>query len=127
MGHVSDKRVHTRYVVDVAVEVESPDGKVVSGRSRNISRGGLCLDVDDVVDSGDDVDVRIALIFHDQHVSEPLGLPARVVWCTPLGKLHQVGCKFAALAPEEAAYLDLFLSYIDAAPTPGAPDSHDTD
>lgn len=97
---------------------------MVSGRSRNISRGGLCLEVGDAVAAGDLVDVRISLIFHDQHISEPLGLPARVVWCTPLGDVHQVGCKFAVLGHEETAYLDLFLSYIDAAPRPERADDY---
>jgi Tfp pilus assembly protein PilZ len=112
------ERAHPRFVVDVMVEIATPAGAPLSGRTRNVSRGGLCVELGEAVAPGQEVEIRMALLFEDDEMSEPLGLPARVVWCTPLGRVYQIGGQFRALSRHQAAYLDLFLSYIDAARAP---------
>ena len=82
------------------------------GRTKNLSRGGLCADVAEPIPTGIDVDVGIALVFDDA-VSEELRLPARVAWCTPLDEGHQVGVSFRPLDAEHAEYLAVFLRYLD--------------
>jgi hypothetical protein len=110
-----EAREHPRYVVDALVEIAT-ETTLTIGRSLNLSRGGLCLELDEPIASGTWVEVRIALIYQDEERSEPLALPARIVWCTPLGAGYQVGVQFRRLSFHQSAYLDLFLSYIDASP-----------
>lgn len=90
------------------------------GRTRNVSRGGLCLDLGEALVTGEDVAIAIALVFQDDQYSEQLGLPARIVWCTPIDDIHQVGAQFSRLSARQVAYLELFLRSIKAAPRAAA-------
>src|SRR5262245_10082837 len=93
-GLVSSKeRQHPRFAADVAVAF-FVGKRVVAGRTRNVSRGGLCADSDEAVELGNDVDIAITLLFDDNSKSEPLRLPARVVWCTQVDGAFQVGVSF---------------------------------
>jgi hypothetical protein len=95
-----------------------------TGRTTNVSRGGLSALVDHPVERGALVRVSIILVFSPDSFSEPLDLPARVVWATTLGATqHQLGVSFTQLSPAEHGYLDMFLRYLeqDAA----SPDSGD--
>jgi Tfp pilus assembly protein PilZ len=118
----AEAREHPRFVMDAAVEIATADGEAMFGRTRNLSRGGLCVEIDSPLRVGSSVEVRIALVFQDEQRSEPLPLPSRIVWCTPLGAAHQIGVQFLRLSFYQAANLDLFLSYIDASPSPDAGD-----
>ena len=121
----ADKRVFPRFAVQMDVELETRDGRLHRGTSRNLSRGGLCLEVADAIATGEDVEVRVTLMFDDQQTSEPLELPARVVWCTPFGSTHQVGTQFRPLSPDRITYLDMFLRLLEqqsAAAVGGAAD-----
>lgn len=109
-------------MVDAAVEIATAEGEAMFGCTRNLSRGGLCVEIDSPLEVGASVEVRIALVFQDEQRSEPLPLPSRIVWCTPLGTTHQIGVQFLRLSFYQAANLDLFLSYIDASPGLGAGD-----
>ena len=108
-----DQRLFPRYAVEATVELITRSGEVVAGAARNVSRGGLCLETGAPVPTGADLDVRITLVFEEEHTSEPLRLPARVVWCTPLEGGHQVGTQFRPLTSEQSTYLDMFLRYLD--------------
>jgi len=112
------ERGHPRFVVDAVVEVAGGSGALLRGRTRNISRGGLCVELGQPLAPGEEVELRIALLFQDRRQTEALALPARIVWCTPLGDSCQVGSQFRQLSVEQAAYLDVFLGYIDASPQP---------
>ena len=83
------------------------------GRTKNLSRGGLCADLADSIPAGIDVDVGIILMFADDTQSEQLKLPARVAWCTPLDNGFQVGIAFRPLGAQHAQYLDVLLRYLD--------------
>jgi hypothetical protein len=115
-GPPRDDREHPRVVTDALVEVVTAGGPLLAGRTRNLSRGGLCVELTGPVEPGAEVEIRITLVFHDDHRSETLGLTARVVWCTPLGDCYQVGSQFGRLSFDEAVYLNMFLSYMDASP-----------
>ncbi|HLU67807.1 MAG TPA: PilZ domain-containing protein [Kofleriaceae bacterium] len=108
-----DQRIFPRYAVEAHVELVASSGDVISGVSRNLSRGGLCLESGEEVPAGEEVDVRITLVFDVDRTSEPLRLPARVVWCTPLGDAHQIGTQFRPLTFEQSTYLDMFLRYLE--------------
>ena len=110
----ADKRLFPRFACQLAVELEIPDGRVVTGQSKNLSRGGLCLETAEPVPAGAEVTVRVTLVFDEESSSEPLDLPAQIVWCTPFGgHAHQVGTQFRLLSSERLTYLDMFLRYLE--------------
>lgn len=115
----ADKRHSPRFAVRVAVELETKAGQRLAGQSRNLSRGGVCLETADMIAAGEEVTVRITLVFDEERSSEPLELPARVVWCTPFGdQAHQVGTQFHPLSSEHTTYLDMFLRYLEQQASP---------
>jgi Tfp pilus assembly protein PilZ len=118
----ADKRVFPRFACQLTVELETGAGRVHPGMSRNLSRGGICLDTVDALSPGDEVTVRVTLVFDDERTSEPLELPARVVWCTPFADAHQVGTQFRPLSQDRATYLDMFLRYLEQSATSAADD-----
>lgn len=106
-------RQHPRFATEAAVEV-SFDGTTVSGRSTNISRGGLCAVIDADIPAGQRVTVGMALVFAEDTFSESLELPARVVWCTPFAdNKHQLGTSFLPLDEEQQSFLAMFLRYLE--------------
>lgn len=104
--------MHPRYAIEASVEFRGPAGSIV-GRTKNVSRGGLAALVDTPIAPGSAVELSISLVFDEDTFSEPLALPARVVWCTGLGdEMHQLGTAFLPLSPEQAEYLGMFLRYL---------------
>jgi hypothetical protein len=108
---ISD-REHPRYAHEAAVTLRGPTWSI-EGRTRNVSRGGLCATLADPVAVGTDLDVDIVLVFDDEVQSEALRLPARAVWCTSVDDAHQVGLAFRVLSAEAGQYLTMFLRYLD--------------
>lgn len=113
MGRPATARQFPRFAIDAAVEVLVGDTVGAHGRTRNLSRGGLSAAVAGELPRGARVDVRIALRLEAGHTSEPLTLPARVVWSTPLGGARQLGLAFLPLTREQAADLELFVRFLD--------------
>ena len=118
----SPERQHPRYAHEVALRVRFGGGnghaKVTEGRTRNVSRGGLCANVDHAIPVGSDVLVDITLVFDDEMQSEALTLPSRIAWCTTVDSEFQIGISFKPLDAERAEFLQLFLKYLgeDRAP-----------
>jgi hypothetical protein len=106
------EREHPRYAHDVAVTFRFGP-KAIEGRTRNVSRGGLCANLSDPIDMGTDIDVEIVLVFDDGMQSEALRLPGRVAWCTTVDDAHQIGVSFRGLDKKRTEYLGMFLRYID--------------
>ncbi len=106
------EREHPRYAHEAAVRCHL-GGKRVDGRTRNVSRGGLCADLGDPIAVGTDLDVDLVLVFDADTQSEPLRLPARVVWCTTVDDGYQIGLAFRPLDAQATEYLTLFLRYLD--------------
>ena len=90
-------RKYPRFAVEAALVVMTADHPARSGRTRNISKGGLCADIDGEVRAGMPREVRLNLIFSDDAISESLSLEARVCWCTQLGRAYQVGLFFTLM------------------------------
>jgi hypothetical protein len=107
----SSERQHPRFAADVAIKLYVGT-QVAEGRTRNVSRGGLCADLAEALPVGKDVEVDITLVFADRSQSEPLRLPARIVWCTPFEGAYQIGLSYRALDKKRAEYLALFLKYL---------------
>lgn len=91
--------------------------RAIEGRTRNVSRGGLCATIADALPSGTDLDLDIVLVFDDGMQSEALRLPGRVAWCTTVDEANQIGISFRSMDKKRNEYLGMFLRYLD--------DSHD--
>ena len=93
----------------------------ILGRTRNVSRGGLCAEVWEEIPAGTSIELDLQLVFSDERHSEPLRLPARIAWCTAIDEHFQLGVQFLPLHEETAADLQMFLRFLDggaAAATP---------
>lgn len=108
-----DGRQHPRYAHEAAVTLRTT-GKVIQGRTQNVSRGGLCADLADAIPVGTEIEVDLQLVFENEEQSEALRIPARVCWCTALDEGHQVGLSFKPMNAELAKYLGMFLRFLDS-------------
>jgi hypothetical protein len=88
-------------------------GRLHSGHTVNVSRGGLCCLMKADFSVGVDLVIDIALHFEDGARSEAISLRARVVWCTAIDDLHQVGMALVSPGGDELSHLDMFLRYLD--------------
>lgn len=109
---MSAQREHPRYAHEAAITLRL-GSRTVEGRTRNVSRGGLCADLAEAAPVGTDIDIDIVLVFENDKQSEALRLPARIVWCTPLDEGHQVGISFRGLTKDHVEYLAMFLRFLD--------------
>jgi hypothetical protein len=105
-------RQFPRFALEATVELTA-SGRIAKGRTSNVSRGGLAATVDRPVSPGELVTVRMALVFDEDTFSEPLDLPARVVWCTQLSNVYQLGTAFLPLSTDQRTYLEMFLRYLE--------------
>lgn len=114
-GGGAEQRIHPRFDVKAQVELVRAGGRRVRCTTRNVSKGGVCLDAPVELSAGEDIDVHITLVFDANRATEPLALPARVMWSTAIGRTHQVGTRFRPLTSDQSSYLDLFLRYLEQA------------
>lgn len=126
MGSPPVARQFPRYAIDAEIEVALEGAIRARGRTRDLSRGGLSAAVDGDVPRGARVDVHIALLLEAGHTSEPLTLPARVVWSTPLGDARQLGLAFLPLTREQTSDLELFVRFLEDGRDSGPHDRADT-
>ena len=104
-------RQYPRYALKAEIEIVAPTA--MKGRARNLSRGGLCADFPAQVAAGTEVELRLWLVFDTDTFSEPLEVPARVVWCTGVGDHFQVGAQWGTLDSEQVSYLEMFLRFLE--------------
>jgi hypothetical protein len=106
------EREHPRYAHEAVVKFRV-GSHVLEGRTRNVSRGGLCATLADALSIGDDVELELVLVFDNELHSDALKLQARVVWCTQVDEANQIGVVFRPLDARRTEQLGLFLSYLD--------------
>jgi len=106
------RRQHPRYAIALQVKIAAGE-RVVVGESKDLSRGGISLHAPEPFAVSDAVELEIALVFGDNTFSEPLKLPAVMVWCTKMGARWQLGAKFVKPNHETREYLELFLRYLE--------------
>ena len=107
----AENRASPRYALEAEIEVSAASG-IARGRTDNLSRGGFAAVVDQAIERGSTVRVKIALVFAEDSFSEPLELTARIVWDTALDDGHQVGASFINMTADERDYLVMFLRYL---------------
>jgi hypothetical protein len=113
-----NQRRHPRFHVDVQATVRSADGRLLMARTRDLSRSGICLITTEGLDPGTRLGVELVLLLGPTSSSEPLPLKARIVWCTAIAGAFQIGAMFDAPSGHEAAFLDMFLRYLDGSILP---------
>jgi PilZ domain-containing protein len=106
------ERAYPRYAHEAAVKFRV-GARLLEGRTRNVSRGGLCATLVDPIALGTNVELELVLVFDDEVQSDALRLPARVVWCTQVDEASQIGVLFRPLDAARAKQLELFLSFLD--------------
>ncbi len=121
-----DPRKHRRFTVDVDARVHLVDGQQIKARTRDLSRTGICLITAQSVPTPQSLSLELVLAFSNDAFSEPLRLPARVVWCTPIGHSFQVGAMFEEISDEQDGFLEMFLQFLDGTLAPkGVPEAPD--
>ena len=109
---VSSQRQSPRFAHEAELTLAA--GAVrITGRTSNLSGGGVCAVMSGPIRVGTSGEVELALVFSEGEMSEPLRLHARVVWCTALEQHYQVGLSFAAVPPELQKFLDIFLRLLE--------------
>jgi hypothetical protein len=108
---IENRRHHPRYAVQLDCEIRMGH-EVVRGRSKNISQSGIACIVPNRIPVSEAVTMSIALVFGENAFSEPLVLPATIVWCTPVSDSYQIGAKFADVSPQLRSFVDLFAQYL---------------
>lgn len=88
-------------------------GKVHQGRTTNVSRGGLAAELTEPLVNGAEIECELQLVFEDDAHSEPLKVPGRIVWCTALEDVFQIGVAFKPMTADKAQFLTMFLRYLD--------------
>jgi hypothetical protein len=128
MAVTKEARQYPRFAVDLQVRVTIGD-RVLSARTRDISRSGLCLVSQRQIPFDANIRVELVLSFAAGGHSEPLGVGGRVVWCTALFGSYQIGVMFVGLDRERTRHLAMFVGLLDGSLTPGEPgdDQEDTD
>jgi hypothetical protein len=109
------QREHPRFAHKATVKIFS-EGRVITGVSTNLSKGGMCGSFSSSVAAGVDIELDLSLIFEAQGESEPLRLAARVAWCTSLDGEFQIGVAFRSIDVARARYLAVFMKFLDAKP-----------
>ncbi len=104
-------RAHPRYAIAVEVSVIVEE-TTLTAQSENLSMGGLCLEVNQAIELGQRVDLRLALVFPKDDSSEPIRMGGRVVWSTAINQHHQIGIQFTEMSPEARSDLALFLRFL---------------
>ncbi len=105
-------REHPRYAHEAVVTIRI-GGKVHQGRTTNVSRGGLAAELPTALANGAEIECDLALVFEDDAQSEPLRVPGRIVWCTALEDVFQIGVAFKPMAADKTQFLTMFLRYLD--------------
>ncbi len=88
-------------------------GTVHQGRTTNVSRGGLAADLPAPLANGAEIECELQLVFEDDAQSEPLSVPGRIVWCTAVEDMFQIGVAFKPMTADKAKFLTMFLRYLD--------------
>ena len=127
-----DARRHPRFAVQIEAQA-TWKGSSMAAITKDMSRGGICLICPRRIPPGSTLGLSLSLILGTNAFSESLELGARVVWCTPIDQVFQVGAVFVELDRAKTGYLEMFLRFLQqevlvagSAETPDATTPFDT-
>lgn len=104
-------RKDRRYEVELAAEVDKR-GEALLAATRNLSKGGVCLDVEQPLDEGATFGVSLFLTLEGiEHAdSEALVIQAKVIWCSGRDDGgYTAGMQFGSLSAAQSAAVESFL------------------
>lgn len=105
------RRKHPRFAVDMEAKVLTALG-THKARTRDLSRGGLCFVLPMPLKVGMDFSIEMSLIFGENTFSEPLTVPGKIIWCTPVEGGYQMGASFLSTDGQTKQYLEMFLNFL---------------
>jgi PilZ domain len=102
----AENRRQTRHALRVSAEVKVGT-RVITGTTRNLSQGGVCLELDTSLAEGDPVALRLFLVEEDIEAEGARGLDliGSVQWSAEAERGFAIGVQFHGLTGTQAAAL----------------------
>jgi hypothetical protein len=112
----ADNRRAPRYALRLSAELML-GGKVVTGTTRNLSMGGVCIELDQTVAEGAPLQLRLFLVEDDIESAEARGLElmGRVQWAAEADRGWAVGIQFQNLSGAQLNALVAALKTLESA------------
>lgn len=107
-----ERRANPRFVCELRAFVEDEEGKMVSGTSTDLSRGGVSIQVPDPMRAGDAVTLHLRLVL-GWTAADFLSLPGTIVRSEPTSEGHRIGLKLDELPADRAGRLDLLIRVLE--------------
>jgi hypothetical protein len=106
-----------RYPVRLSAEMKI-EGRVLTCTTKNLSSGGVCLEIDRPLNEGKLIRLTLFLVEDDIETEDARGLDltGTVQWVAEAEAGHNVGIKFGSLTPAQAASLQQALRVIGEKP-----------
>ena len=105
-------RGQPRYSLDVDCTIMAL-GTTLRARTNNLSRTGVSCMVRQMLAPGTELVIEMALAFGGEEYSEPIRLPATVMWCSKVGAAWQLGARFEEAKPPMGELLEVFLQFLE--------------
>lgn len=104
-----------RLPIRLAAEITTPAARI-NGTTRNLSTGGVCVEVDRLLDEGVEVEVTLLVIEDDVESAggRTLSLRGTVQWAAESDRGYQVGLRFVSVEPAKLKQLENVLKVIPA-------------
>ena len=106
------ERAYPRTLIKVSAEIDTFAGRFTA-TTRDLSLGGVGLELDRPVKEGASLSVGLFLVVDDieDERSEPLVVRVKVAWCGPTERegAYSAGVRFEGLLPAQRARLEGFL------------------
>jgi len=102
-----------RYPIRLGAELDV-EGRVITGTTRNLSTGGVCIEVDRPLHEGALYAIRLFLVEDDieSAAGRQLELSGTVQWCAEADHGFAVGFRFTSLTAAQFAALDYALKTV---------------
>ena len=116
MSNPEDRRSSARYAVSLSADVHVA-GRNFTTRTRDLSAGGVCLDLEESIASGTPLTVSLFLVVEE--IEDPnvpsLSFKGTIAWSKPAadGVPSTVGVKFDRISPGQLAGLTRFLKAVN--------------
>ncbi len=109
----SERRAHPRFACDLEAMIETEGSMMLDGRTVDISATGIAVTAAAHVRPGNDVILHLRLLLEGV-TSDPLPIPARIVWSTPTQGQYQLGAYFrdGEFAPASRKGLEVLLRFL---------------
>jgi hypothetical protein len=106
MDKRADIEEHARFKL-LGEDQSSMNMEYAEAKTRNISRGGVCMDIPYKIAEGNVIRVEIPI----EKIDRPIKAFCEVQWCRPADQgRYEVGLSFIALKEEDAEFLNDYVN-----------------